>query len=66
MVKQKFAALTKGCICPPDFPICVCGHKPKAKLPYRKPVEPSREELEANNRSRSARLRVAERLPWEE
>ncbi|MBQ2270654.1 MAG: 16S rRNA (cytosine(1402)-N(4))-methyltransferase RsmH [Firmicutes bacterium] len=66
MVKQKFAALTKGCICPPDFPICVCGNKPKAKLPYRKPVEPSREELEANNRSRSARLRVAERLPWEE
>ena len=66
MVKQKFAALTKGCICPPDFPICVCGHKPRAKLPYRKPVEPSKEELEANNRSRSARLRVAERLPWEE
>jgi len=66
MVKQKFAALTKGCICPPDFPICVCGHKPKAKLPYRKPIEPSKEELEANNRSRSARLRVAERLPWEE
>lgn len=66
MVKQKFAALTKGCICPPDFPVCVCGKKPQAKLPYRKPIEPSQEELAANNRSRSARLRVAERLPWED
>lgn len=64
MVKQKFAALTRGCICPPDFPVCVCGHKPKARLPYRKPIEPSAEELAENNRSRSARLRVAERLPW--
>ena len=64
MVKQKFAALAKGCICPPDFPVCVCGRKPRAKLPYRKPLEPSAQELAVNNRSRSARLRVAERLPW--
>ena len=62
MVKQKFAALAKGCICPPDFPVCVCGHKPRARLPYRKPIEPSAEELAVNNRSHSARLRVAERL----
>lgn len=61
MVKQKFAALAKGCICPPDFPVCVCGHKPRARLPYRKPIEPSAEEL-AVTIAASARLRVAERL----
>lgn len=62
MVKQKFAALTKGCVCPPDFPVCVCGHKPQGKLMPRKPIEPSEEELERNRRSRSARLRVIEKL----
>lgn len=62
MVKQKFAALCKGCICNPDFPQCICGRTPKAKLVNRKPVEASREELDENNRSRSARLRVLERI----
>ncbi len=62
MVKQKFAALTKGCVCPPDFPVCVCGRKPQGKLTPRKPIEPSEEELERNRRSRSARLRVIEKL----
>ena len=62
MVKQKFAALTKGCVCPPDFPVCVCGRKPKGKLTPRKPIEPSEAELERNRRSRSARLRVIEKL----
>ncbi|MBC8547144.1 16S rRNA (cytosine(1402)-N(4))-methyltransferase RsmH [Clostridiaceae bacterium NSJ-31] len=62
MVKQKFAALTKGCVCPPDFPVCVCGRKPQGKLTPRKPIEPSEAELERNRRSRSARLRVIEKL----
>ncbi len=62
IVKQCFAGYAKGCTCPPDFPICVCGKTPKAKFLTRKPIEPSSGELEANNRSRSARLRVIERL----
>jgi len=62
MVKQKFSALSKGCICPPDFPVCVCGRKPQAVLVTRKPVVPSRQELEENSRSHSAHLRVAERI----
>ena len=60
MVKQKFAALAKGCICPPDFPVCVCGHRPQGVL--KKPIEPSERELEENPRSHSARLRVIEKL----
>ncbi len=62
MVKQKFVALNKGCICPPDFPICVCGNKPKAKLINKKPIEASEEELAVNKRSKSAKLRVCEKL----
>ena len=69
MVKQRFAALCKGCICPPDFPVCVCGRKPRGKLVWRKPVEASPEELAANSRSKSAKLRAIERcepLPEQE
>lgn len=62
IVKQAFASLASGCTCPKDFPICVCGNKPKVKLVNRKPILPSREELEENPRSRSAKLRVAEKL----
>lgn len=62
IVKRSFQAYTKGCTCPPDFPICVCGKTPRAKLPVKKPIEPSKEELEVNQRSRSARLRVIEKL----
>lgn len=62
MVKQRFASLCKGCICNPDFPQCICGRTPRAKLVNRKPVEAGKEELEENNRSRSARLRVLERI----
>ncbi len=58
MVKQKFKEYTTGCICPPDFPVCVCGKTPKGRLLTRKPIEPSRDELEYNPRSRSAKLRV--------
>lgn len=62
MVKQAFAEYTKGCTCPPEFPVCVCGKKPRGKLVNRKPIEPSWEELENNNRSRSAKLRIIEKL----
>ena len=62
MVKQRYAALCRGCTCPPEFPVCVCGKKPRAKLVSRKPIEPTAEEIERNNRSRSAKLRVLEKL----
>ena len=61
LVKQRFAGWCKGCICPPDFPQCVCGHKPQGILVNRKPVEAGEKELERNNRSRSAKLRIIER-----
>lgn len=62
IVKQAFASLASGCTCPKDFPICVCGNKPKIKLVNRKPILPSKQELEENPRSRSAKLRVAEKI----
>ncbi len=62
IVKQQFAAWCKGCTCPPDFPQCVCGKKPKARLVTRKPVTASASELEQNHRSHSAKLRVIEKL----
>lgn len=61
-VKQFMAAQTQGCTCPKDFPVCVCGKTPKAKLISRKPVVPSDEELENNPRARSAKLRILEKL----
>jgi len=61
LVKQRFASWCRGCICPPDFPQCVCGKKPLGFLVNRKPVEASEKELEENNRSRSAKLRIIER-----
>ncbi len=61
LVKQRFAGWCKGCICPPDFPQCICGHKPQGKLVNRKPIEADKKELERNNRSRSAKLRIIER-----
>ena len=61
LVKQKFAEWCRGCICPPDFPQCVCGRKPQGKLVNRKPLEAKEQELERNNRSRSAKLRIIER-----
>lgn len=66
MVKQRFLGWAQGCICPPDFPICVCGRKPQVRIIYKKGVEPSESELEANPRSRSARLRVIEKLSEED
>lgn len=61
IVKQQFAQWCRGCICPPDFPVCVCGRTPEAKLVVKKPVIPTPEEQERNSRSRSAKLRVIER-----
>lgn len=62
MVKQKFASYAQGCTCPPEFPVCVCGNKPRAKLITRKPMLPSEEELAVNSRSKSAKLRILEKL----
>ena len=58
IVKHRMADWCTGCICPPDFPVCVCGRKPKADLLFRKGISPSAKEIEENPRSRSARLRV--------
>ena len=63
LVKNLFAEFCKGCICPPDIPICVCGRKPRGKLVTRKPIVPSDLEIKENARSRSAKLRVLEKLP---
>jgi len=62
IVKTGMAEFAKGCTCPPDFPVCVCGKTPDIKLVTRKPILPSEQELEENPRSRSAKLRVAEKL----
>lgn len=62
IVKQRFASFCTGCTCPPDFPQCICGNKPKGKLVNRKPIEAAPEELEKNKRSHSAKLRIIEKL----
>ncbi|MBR5507385.1 MAG: 16S rRNA (cytosine(1402)-N(4))-methyltransferase RsmH [Clostridia bacterium] len=62
IVKQTFAGFAKGCTCPKDFPICVCGNTPKGKVITNKPILPSEEELEYNKRSKSAKLRICEKL----
>lgn len=61
-VKRFFADLAKGCICPPELPVCACGHEPEAELVTRRAVAPTQAEMEANPRSTSAHLRVAVRL----
>ncbi len=62
IVKNAMTEAAKGCTCPPSFPVCVCGKKPQVKLISRKPIVASDEELEANPRSRSAKLRVCEKI----
>lgn len=62
IVKKTMQELSRGCICPPEFPVCVCGRKPKVKLITRKPIVSQEAELEDNPRARSAKLRVAERI----
>lgn len=60
IVKNEFRTQENPCICPPQFPVCICGKKPKGKVVTRKPILPSKEELAENHRSRSAKLRVLE------
>ena len=62
IVKNGMAEAARGCTCPPNFTVCVCGKKPTVKLISRKPIVASQEELDANPRSRSAKLRVCEKL----
>lgn len=62
IVKLKFRNLSNPCTCPKDFPICVCGKKPSVKLVSRKAIDPSEEEVESNPRSRSAKLRIVEKI----
>ena len=61
IVKNFFRKMENPCTCPPDFPVCVCGKKPKGKVITRKPILPGEEELEINSRSKSAKLRIFER-----
>jgi 16S rRNA (cytosine1402-N4)-methyltransferase len=61
IVKRFFAAQARGCVCPPDFPVCVCGREPMLRLVSRKAVRPSPHEIADNPRSASARLRVAQK-----
>jgi 16S rRNA (cytosine1402-N4)-methyltransferase len=61
-VKQRFVELSKGCICPPDFPVCACGRTPSWRLVTRKAVTASEAEVELNPRARSAHLRCIERI----
>lgn len=62
IVKQAFAKWCTGCICPPEFPVCVCGHQPEGRLVHKKPLTASPEELQRNPRSHSAKLRSIEKL----
>ena len=62
IVKNAMAAASRGCTCPPNFPVCVCGKKPQVKLITRKPIVSGDEELERNPRARSAKLRICEKL----
>ena len=62
IVKNAMGAAAKGCTCPPNFPVCVCGKKPKVQLVNRKPITSTPEELERNPRARSAKLRVCEKI----
>lgn len=61
IVKTRFRKNENPCTCPPDFPVCVCGKKPKGKVITRKPIVPDEEELEENKRAKSSKLRVFER-----
>ena len=62
IVKTKYNKLCQGCTCPPDFPVCVCGKKPRGRIITRKPILPDEQECTSNKRSKSAKLRVIEKL----
>ncbi|MDR1003274.1 MAG: 16S rRNA (cytosine(1402)-N(4))-methyltransferase RsmH [Oscillospiraceae bacterium] len=61
-VKRRFLKFAEGCTCPPQFPVCVCGKKPEGRLISGKPIAPSETEVEGNPRSRTAKLRVVEKI----
>jgi len=62
IIKNTFADLNKDCICPPEFPTCMCDHRRKLKIITRKPIVPSEEEISENHRAHSAKLRIGERV----
>jgi 16S rRNA (cytosine1402-N4)-methyltransferase len=62
IVKRAFRTESTGCLCPREYPVCTCGHEKRLRLPFRKPLVPGEEEMRTNSRSRSAKLRVAERI----
>lgn len=62
LVKQFFRLENRDCVCPPEMPVCTCGHRASVEVITRKPIRPSQEEVDHNPRARSARLRVAEKL----
>ncbi len=62
LVKNGYQAQARGCTCPPEFPVCVCGKTPAIKMTPKKPILPSAEEIERNPRARSAKLRIAEKV----
>lgn len=62
LVKEFLRRESQGCLCPPSVPVCVCGHKPNLKIVTKKPIRPSQSEIQANPRSRSAKMRVGERI----
>jgi 16S rRNA (cytosine1402-N4)-methyltransferase len=62
IVKRAFRTESTGCLCPREYPVCTCGHEKRLRLPFRKPLLPGQEEMRVNSRSRSAKLRVAERI----
>jgi 16S rRNA (cytosine1402-N4)-methyltransferase len=62
LVKRFLRRESRDCICPPEMPVCTCGHKATLRLVTRKPIQPTADEVAANPRARSARLRVAERV----
>lgn len=62
IVKEYMMSWARGCVCPPDFPICTCGQVPKAKFVHKKVIKPTDEEISINFRSRSAKLRICEKL----
>ncbi len=66
IVKERFRSLARGCECPPGFPMCVCGKKPRVRILTKRPVRPSTAEVSANPMARSAKLRALERLGGEE
>jgi 16S rRNA (cytosine1402-N4)-methyltransferase len=62
IAKQVLKKLARGCICPPELPVCMCHHKPEIRI-IGKPIQATSEELDHNSRSKSAKLRIAEKLP---